>query len=80
MLFTVKDAAKFLNVSPRTIDRAKNDGRLNYRQIGACIRFTQDDLDAFITKASKHPVSVEKPQPEKNGLWEVKKSESTCSA
>jgi excisionase family DNA binding protein len=56
MLYTKKQAAGFLNVCVKTVDRAMNSGRLNYRKIGAAIRFTQSDLDNFIASSSAKPV------------------------
>jgi excisionase family DNA binding protein len=71
MLYTKTEAAKFLNVCIRTVDRATAAGLLNYRKIGGCIRFTQGDLNEFIRKSSVRPVTEEEER-QKNGIWEVK--------
>jgi excisionase family DNA binding protein len=55
MLYDKNEAARLLKVSTKTIDRLRNDGRLNYRTIGSCIRFTQNDLDRFIANSAAWP-------------------------
>lgn len=70
MLYNRTEAAKYLNVCTRTIDRAVAGGKLNYRKIGRCIRFTQGDLNEFIRNSSARPVTEEEER-QKNGIWEV---------
>jgi excisionase family DNA binding protein len=74
MLYNQKEAARFLNVCMKTVERARADGRLNYRRIGQSIRFTQGDLDEFIMKSSIRPVPPEQDPVKKQqaGIWEAR--------
>jgi excisionase family DNA binding protein len=56
VLYTRKEAAKYLSVCVKTVNRAMGDGRLNYRKIGCSIRFTQSDLDEFVAVSSARPI------------------------
>lgn len=46
--FSIKDAAKYLNVGEPTIYRWMREGRITYRKIGDSTRFLQEDLDAMV--------------------------------
>jgi len=47
-VFNRKAAAKELGVSVETLDRYKDNGKLPYRKIGKCVRFTESDLMTFL--------------------------------
>lgn len=46
----IPDAAKWLKVSPRTLQNYRDKGMLPYSQIGAKIYFRLDDLQKFLLK------------------------------
>ena len=46
--YTREEAAKLLSISPRTIDAARIEGKLDYIRIGRAIRIPQDALRKFI--------------------------------
>ena len=48
MLYDKKEAARILNVSIKSVDRAVTGGKLKCRRIGAAIRFTGDDLERYV--------------------------------
>lgn len=50
--FNVEDIAKYLGVSPSTIRNWARDGKLRHRRIGKFIRFTLEDVEAFIIKST----------------------------
>jgi hypothetical protein len=77
MLYNQKEAANFLNVCIKTVNRARKAGRLNYRLIGKSIRFTQGDLDEFILKSSVQPLTEEKTR-KTIGIWEVRNDTHTA--
>jgi excisionase family DNA binding protein len=77
MLYDQKEAAKFLNVCVRTVERARKAGQLNCRLIGKAIRFTQGDLDEFILKSSVQPLTEEKTC-KTIGIWEVRNDTHTA--
>lgn len=47
-LYTEPQAAEVLQVCTRTLRKARQEGRLTYVLIGRNVRYTLDDLDAFI--------------------------------
>jgi excisionase family DNA binding protein len=47
-LLDKKQAAETLGVSPVTVDRLRQSGKLPYRKIGGLVRFIPEDLDDFI--------------------------------
>jgi excisionase family DNA binding protein len=79
MLYSQKEAAAFLNVSVKTVERARVSGRLNCRRIGSAIRFTQGDLDEFILKSSVRPL-LKEPDESRNRtkIWEVTRETHTA--
>jgi excisionase family DNA binding protein len=50
-LLNKKEAANILNISVVTVDRLRKEGKLRYRQIGNCIRFSLNDIEDFIEKS-----------------------------
>jgi excisionase family DNA binding protein len=46
--FTREEAAKMLSISPRTIDAARIEGKLDYIKIGRAVRIPQEALRKFI--------------------------------
>lgn len=56
-LYTRKEAAQILGVGLTTLDKLRNTGRLGYYQAvpGGKVQFTQQQLDAFLIKAERHP-------------------------
>ena len=51
-LYTEPEAAEALRVCPRTLRKARQEGRLTYILIGRSVRYTMSDLTAFV-EASK---------------------------
>ena len=47
-LLTEAEAAEALRVCPRTLRKARHDGRLSYVLIGRAVRYTMSDLESFI--------------------------------
>jgi excisionase family DNA binding protein len=60
-LLTVEEAAAHLGLSTYQIQQAYRSKLLPSRRIGRLVRFTQDDLAAFIERSSSG--SVTKPRP-----------------
>jgi len=48
-LFTVQQAAAFLNVTPRTVRRMIDDGRLPAVRLGRMVRIRPEVLAALVT-------------------------------
>ena len=68
-LLTVKDAAKFLNVSAMSIYREVNAGTLPHVRIGRSIRFSKEALDAYIENQVTAPkTEPAKPAPHGTGI------------
>ena len=52
-LFSREEAAEYLGVSTRTLDRIRADGRIAYVKLGGSggrIAYLRDDIDAFIAR------------------------------
>lgn len=47
-LLTEQDASVLFRVSPRSLRTARKQGRLTAVRIGRCVRYTIDDLQAFL--------------------------------
>jgi excisionase family DNA binding protein len=62
-LMKVKDAAAFLAVSERTIQKLKDEGGLKHVQIGGAVRYTEADLMDWIDRNSFEGRSGPKRQP-----------------
>lgn len=50
-LLTIQDVAKLLNVSASTVRRLQSDRRIPFIKVGGCVRFTKDDIIAFLKKS-----------------------------
>jgi len=47
-LLTETEAAEALRLCPRTLRKARQEGRLTYILIGRAVRYTMSDLESFI--------------------------------
>jgi hypothetical protein len=47
-LLTENEAAEALRLCPRTLRKARQEGRLTYVLIGRAVRYTMRDLESFI--------------------------------
>ena len=47
-LLTETEAAEALRLCPRTLRKARQEGRLTYVLIGRAVRYTMRDLESFI--------------------------------
>ena len=47
-LLDKKNAAFILGISPVTLDRYRKQGKLPFKQIGGLVKFTPEDIAAFI--------------------------------
>lgn len=54
-LLPIPAAALVLAVSPATLRGWVSAGRVPYRKLGGCVRFTQEDLNAIIRDAYRPP-------------------------
>lgn len=52
-LYSNRDASKYLSVCSKTLQNYRDDGLLEFRQIGRKIYYTQADLNAFLEKYKK---------------------------
>lgn len=53
MSYKVSEAAKRLNVNPKTIYRRISDGSLKSFRVGKAVRIADDELDKFINQSSR---------------------------
>ena len=60
-LLTEAEAAEALRLCPRTLRKARQDGRLTYVLIGRAVRYTMSDLDRFI-EASRQDATPCRPR------------------
>jgi len=63
MLFTVKDVAQRLNVSPSCIYQLVETGKIPHHRIGlgrGAIRFSEEDIESFLN-SSRNLTSGEQP-------------------
>ena len=51
VVFTVKEAAEFLRVTPETVRRLCRRGKIPFARIGSDYRFLKSDLEALFLKA-----------------------------
>ena len=56
-LYTVKEAATKLRVSPRTVYRLIEERKIPFRQIGARVMLLEEDLESFIREAQVKPIN-----------------------
>ena len=63
-LIKVKDAANYLAISERTLWSLEKEGKIPAVRFGKILRFTIEDLDAFIQtcKSGNAPAQTEKPE------------------
>ena len=54
-LLTEAEAAEVLKLCPKTLRKDRKAGRLTFRLFGSAIRYTMDDLTAYIEKARQCP-------------------------
>ena len=52
-LFTEPQAASALNLKPRFLRELRRRGKVNFRRVGASIRYTHADLEAFIASCEQ---------------------------
>ena len=52
-LFTTEALAEFLHVSTRTVMRERLAGKIGFKRIRGRIRFTQEDIDAYLEKQAR---------------------------
>ncbi len=58
-VFTVKEAAEFLRVTPETVRRLCRRGKIPFAKIGSDYRFLQRDLEALFLKQERRNMSRE---------------------
>jgi excisionase family DNA binding protein len=51
-LYTIKDAAKELGISPISVRRKTKLGEIPYRRMGGLIRYTPQDLQDYIDRSA----------------------------
>lgn len=67
LLLTETEAAQRLSLSPRTLRKARSEGKLRYVLIGRAVRYTEDDLTTFIDSLrTVQPACPPKPEPTRN--------------
>jgi excisionase family DNA binding protein len=55
VLLTTQEAARFLSLSSRTLERLRLDGSgPRYCKLRRSVRYRQADLDAWLTDSSRH--------------------------
>jgi excisionase family DNA binding protein len=52
-LLNKAEAARFLGVSPRTLDRERAVGRIRHVRVRGQIRFRQEQLEDYVRKATR---------------------------
>lgn len=63
LLLTEPEAATALSLCPRTLRKARQQGRLPYVLIGKAIRYTLADLEQFIAAAHQLDQPCPEPKP-----------------
>lgn len=48
LLLTEREAARLLNISPRTLWGLRQSGKIAYVRVGKCVRYTTAQLEAWI--------------------------------
>ena len=54
-LLSCEDAAAYLSIGKRTFERLVADGKIKRRRIGAIVRYSVADLDAYIESLPDEP-------------------------
>jgi excisionase family DNA binding protein len=62
LLLTEEQAAERLNLCTRTLRKARQEGALTYVLIGRAVRYTVDDLAAFVEGAKRQDQPCPKPK------------------
>lgn len=58
---TTHQAAAYLGLSPNTLERWRWSGKgPSYRKLGRAVRYTREDLDAYLAKCATEPASETK--------------------
>ncbi|MGE4324393.1 MAG: helix-turn-helix domain-containing protein [Sphingobium sp.] len=57
------DAARWLDISPRTLRKLRQNGEIHYILIRSSIRYTLDDLQTYVERARQCPSIIEKARP-----------------
>lgn len=55
-LYTTETLSEFMQVSPRTIRRERNDGHLNYVVIRGQIRYREEDILQYLERNNSEEV------------------------
>ncbi len=63
---TIKEIAKYLNVTERTIYNLLDRGELPGFKVGASWRFKKEDIDKWIEDSKKMSISAKKQQNKRN--------------
>jgi excisionase family DNA binding protein len=50
-LFTLKEVAELLKVSPMTVRRLQHGGQIAFIKVGGGLRFSKADIEAYLKKA-----------------------------
>lgn len=64
---STKEAAERLGITPRTLYRLVDEGKLDAYQFGRVFRLKQQDVDAFIEASKIRPGSLRHLYPERVG-------------
>ena len=57
-LLTIDDVAQRLNVGERFVRRLVAERRIGYLKVGAKVRFTRDDVEAFVAASRRLQVTT----------------------
>lgn len=57
-MMTVDEAAKFLRMRPRHVRRLVAERRIVFYRIGRCVRFSRDDLTAYVNEHRVTPITA----------------------
>jgi excisionase family DNA binding protein len=49
-VMTVKETCKYLNISSRTLQRYRDEGYIDFIQVGMKVQFRSEDLEKFLEK------------------------------
>lgn len=57
-LMKPQEAADYLCMSRRNLDKLKKEGKVTYSKIGRCVRFRKEDLDALVARGCKEAFTI----------------------
>jgi hypothetical protein len=66
-LLTELEAAKWLSISPRTLRKLRQDGKVHYVLIRTAVRYTLDDLILYVEGARTACLSTNEKAPRSGG-------------